>query len=247
MKFSHSICALFTLLSCSTFAANDTQSLPVCPTTSHQLSHNDTFGVQYQLSGAQHGTLQLLRSQAQTAYYNPENGVAEWWNFAIADHPSFIRVFAKHQRRIDYYTGDLRTLNIKVSQAEMESFATAQLLKQLSHKGPATCDGSQVYEGDVKQMHYRVIWSDELGLPLELSITHNGQTKQWQAQKLIPANEVELTLSRWQQFSDTDYADIGDNETDPFLAQMINQGFVEHSEHAVYDSKGKPMHGEHIH
>lgn len=237
---------LFGLFSVSAFAAVAAKAdSPICPAAT--LNGSQHFGVQYQLSGAQHGTLQLLRRQAQTAYFNPGNGVGEWWNFSVAEHPSFIRVFAKQQRRIDYYMGDLRTLNIHVSQPEIESFAAAHLRSQLRHKGAGSCADSQVYEGDYQQVHYRLLWSDSLQLPLQLTTEHKGQIKQWQASKIMPASEVDMLLSRWQQFADTDYADIGDNETDPFLAQMINQGFIEHSEHAVYNSNGQPMSGQHIH
>lgn len=214
-----------------------------CPTA----TDTQPFGIEYQLTGAQQGQLQLLRSQAQTAYYNPANGVAEWWDFRQAKHPNFTRVFSQQQRRIDYYTGDLRTLNIHVAQSEIESFATSALRQQLTPKGDGPCAASQRFEGDYQGRHYQLVWSQRLQLPLTLTITDQHRSQQWQAKAQLSGQQVAQQLQQWQQFSDTDYADIGDNETDPFLAQMINQGFVEHSEHAVYNSQGQPVQGGHHH
>ena len=215
---------------------------PICPT-----SRSNDFGVQYQLSGVQQGSLQLLRQGALTAYYNLANGVAEWWNFSNQTHPSFQRVFAKQQRRIDYYSGDLRTLNIHVSQTEIESFAAEYLRAKLPHQGAGSCANSQVYEGDYQHTHYHLVWSDTLSLPLSLTTVRDGKQQQWLATRLLSASDVTQRFATWQRYADTDYADIGDNETDPFLAQMINQGFIEHSEHAAYNSKGQPLSGQHIH
>lgn len=214
-----------------------------CPT----VADSQNFGLQYQLQGSQQGTLQLLRSHAQTAYYNPANGVGEWWDFKQASHPNFYRVFSQQQRRIDYYTGDLRTLNIHVSQTEIESFAANNLRQQLTLVGDGACADSQRYQGDYQGVHYELLWSNSLQLPLSLSTRRNDRTQQWQATAVLSGEQITQQLQQWQQFTDTDYADIGDNETDPFLAQMINQGFVEHSEHAVYNSQGQPLQGAHQH
>lgn len=45
----------------------------------------------------------------------------------------------------------------------------------------------------------------------------------------------------------TDYADIGDNESDPFLMRMINTGFVEHGASGFYDAHGHQLEGHHTH
>ena len=39
-------------------------------------------------------------------------------------------------------------------------------------------------------------------------------------------------VARWRGYQSTDFADIGDNESDPFLQRMIHQGFIEHPGHS---------------
>jgi len=204
------------------------------------------WGIQYQLSGAHQGTLLLLRQQAQTAFYNPQNRVAEWWRFDNPQHPQFSRVFGEAKRRIDYYMGDLRTLGVQVSQAEIESFAVNHLRQALTKVPQSDCAEAEAYEGDYHQVHYRMLWSTTLQLPLTLETTVQGKVSRWQAQQFVNSADVTGHFQQWQAYKRTDFADVGDNEQDPFLAKMINQGFVEHSEHAAYDSRGNPL-GNHSH
>ena len=35
-------------------------------------------------------------------------------------------------------------------------------------------------------------------------------------------------------YQTTDFADIGDDHTDPFLTDMVHQGFIEHGSDGVY-------------
>ncbi len=45
----------------------------------------------------------------------------------------------------------------------------------------------------------------------------------------------------------TDCADIGDNESDPFLLKMINQVDIEHGSAGFYDSKRMSLDASHSH
>ncbi|MFQ6371673.1 hypothetical protein [Shewanella sp. YIC-542] len=216
-----------------------------CPSASPA----DAWGVQYQLSGDKQGTLLLLRQQQQTAFYNPDNQISEWWKFDNPSHPQFSRIFGQAQRRIDYYSGDLRTLGVKVSQEGIKSFSANHLRQVLTKVPQDTCAHAQAYEGQYQQVHYRLLWSNTLNIPLLLQTEVNGKTNRWQAQQFVDNGQVHSLFQQWQAYQRTDFADVGDNEQDPFLAKMINQGFVEHSEHAVYDSHGHPLsnHGSHSH
>ena len=49
------------------------------------------------------------------------------------------------------------------------------------------------------------------------------------------------TIGALNSYGTTDYTNIGDNESDPFLISMINLGFIEDHAHGFYDSKGNIM------
>ena len=52
--------------------------------------------------------------------------------------------------------------------------------------------------------------------------------------------------SRHSYFS-TDFADIGDDHTDPFLTKMMNLGFIEKGASGIYDTQGNPMMNKNAH
>ena len=58
---------------------------------------------------------------------------------------------------------------------------------------------------------------------------------------------MKAQFAEWYNYQTTDYAYIGDNENDPFLAKMINQGFVEHGASGFYDAQGNQLQGSHKH
>lgn len=45
-------------------------------------------------------------------------------------------------------------------------------------------------------------------------------------------------FAAWDSHATTDFADIGDNESDPFLMRMINLGFISHGASGFYDASG---------
>ena len=55
-------------------------------------------------------------------------------------------------------------------------------------------------------------------------ITING--KQFELLSLESGKAVKNTMSQWSRYQTFDYADIGDNEADPVLGKLIQQGFV---------------------
>lgn len=59
--------------------------------------------------------------------------------------------------------------------------------------------------------------------------------------------QIQQQFALWDAYQTTDYADIGDNEGDPFLAKMINLGFIEHGASGFYDANGKALGGGHSH
>jgi hypothetical protein len=57
-------------------------------------------------------------------------------------------------------------------------------------------------------------------------ITSGNQTRQW-ALTDYQTNVEKITslFTEYDNYQSTDYTDVGDNESIPFLAAMINQGF----------------------
>ncbi|WP_352289120.1 hypothetical protein, partial [Psychrobacter sp. GW64-MNA-CIBAN-0177] len=83
---------------------------------------------------------------------------------------------------------------------------------------------------------------------LKLVKTLRVSNKKSQVSTLLSLNNVSSNeqvivaqFAKWDNFQTTDYADIGDNENDPFLAKMINLGFIEHSATGFYNQQGQAI------
>ncbi|MDF1638674.1 hypothetical protein [Alcanivorax jadensis] len=159
-----------------------------------------------------------------------------------ADSASLLRVFPGHQRSIWYPTGDLRALG---KEAQWQT-VTGWPQPEKAGFTPVN-DSSVVVVQGCKAWQYEkagqtVLWAEEPALPVRMS---DGE-RRWQLVSLqqVPASE---TFVRWEQWPSTDFADVGDNEADPFLRKMIALGFVEHGASGFYSAEGEARQGGHHH
>jgi hypothetical protein len=89
-------------------------------------------------------------------------------------------------------------------------------------------------------------WLPELQLVSFFSSTRGDIKETWQlTSQQYDQPAIELFFTQLSQYQSTDYADIGDDHTDPFLAKMINLGFVEHGASGFYNTDGQPIEGGH--
>lgn len=178
------------------------------------------------------GELMVLRQadKHSTVLYNPQRQIGEWWRLADPQRPTFVRIFSKEQRRIDYTTGDLRTLHVEVNTQDIGTLGAASIRSHLQRYQPAQGCHQDVtyYRGTYQGKQYQLAWFEPLAIPLSLTVSIADKQRSWQAVGAIRQQEIAPMMAHWQQFQRTDYADIGDNENDPFLAKLIHQGFVEH-------------------
>lgn len=105
---------------------------------------------------------------------------------------------------------------------------------------------------------FRVTWDTALQLPVYFSMrqlmdnlqsdTPTFGVVEWELTELSEdAAVVADQYQRWDEFDTMDFADIGDNENDPFLMTMINLGFINHGASGFYDSQGGQLSGGHRH
>ncbi len=116
-------------------------------------------------------------------------------------------------------------------------------LKLVDEQGES-CTRLAQYSGEVDELQYQLLWWPELDLPAYFSVTdhHGDPVLSWTFIELNPeADAAKQALADRQAYMSTDFADIGDNETDPFLRNMINLGFIDHGNSGFYDSEGNDM------
>ncbi|RJG17922.1 hypothetical protein D4A39_05365 [Alcanivorax profundi] len=152
------------------------------------------------------------------------------------DQVSLLRVFPQYQRTIWYPAGDLRALGKSSEWGAVTGWPVPQEngYQRVSDQ-VAVVQGCEAGEFENAE-GARVLWLETAGLPAR--IAENDTV--WQLVSLEQVAESD-TFARWSAWQSTDFADVGDNEADPFLRRMIALGFVEHGASGFYQADGTPM------
>lgn len=112
------------------------------------------------------------------------------------------------------------------------------------------CYQQETYQwnNEAANLQGKLLWNADLKLVTELTIKQDSQQRYWQLER-IEQNEdvIDSEFAQRSNYQTTDFADIGDNESDPFLIKMINLGFIEHGSSGIYNTKGENMAIEHNH
>ena len=71
--------------------------------------------------------------------------------------------------------------------------------------------------------------------------------REWTLQDVNYNADTNTFFAKRESYQSTDYADIGDDHTDPFLTKMVNQGFIEAGASGYYDQHGQAIGSSHTH
>ncbi len=190
-------------------------------------------------------TFTLWRTPHQVAKQNPQ--FIELWQQLRNQQIRPIRYFQHAQRGIEYQPSEVQGEQDWSSKYQLVS---DKFLASMTHQ-KSTGEGCELTEyytqqqGDSKielswLANQKLLKAIRISTPTysrEITLTSSHHNQQ----------NVQAEFAKWDNYQTTDYADIGDNESDPFLAKMINLGFVEHGASGFYDAQGNQLKGEHGH
>lgn len=173
--------------------------------------------------------LTLWRMGQQVAHQYNQRQLTELWFRQKNQRVSLTRLYEQFERGIEYQAGEMshasgsdwQSKYALISENKMQS-----LEKVSQEQGQFGCDSIEHYNGVVGDETIRLLWLPKLKLIKRMSVEKNGVTKTWELLKNDFDNvAVSNQYNRWSSYKTTDYADVGDNESDPFLRKMINLGF----------------------
>ena len=121
---------------------------------------------------------------------------------------------------------------------------TEQLLTQLTADEVVGtgCQQAVKYHGKIGDNQYQVTWLPQLQLLKYYQQSNAKQTLTIELTRLI-ADQATISqqFNRQHDYQLIDFADIGDNESDPFWAKMINMGYVTQSAGGFYQADGREI------
>lgn len=202
---------------------------------------------QYQVTNAKgHRWQMTLLRDGQEFIIQRDNTTFEQW----ATNGEYVRYFPVEKRSVTYRKGDLRALNIQHDHEQLYHVVSPALatnmaktkLKQLP------CFEAEGFAGKVNGMESQLDWIASIELPQQFNL---GEVLSYQLITVEPYSH-EAFVALTQGYQDIDFADVGDSESDPFIAKMINQCFIEHGSSGFYSSEGHAIevqggHGNHSH
>nr|WP_238560545.1 hypothetical protein [Shewanella oneidensis] len=202
---------------------------------------------QHQVTNAKGHRWQMTQLRdGQDVIIQRDNTTFEQW----ATNGEYVRYFPVEKRSVTYRKGDLRALNIQHDREQLYHVVSPALatnmaktkLKQLP------CFEAKGFAGKVNGMESQLDWIASIELPQQFNL---GKVLSYRLITVEPYSH-EAFVALTQSYQDIDFADVGDSESDPFIAKMINQGFIEHGCSGFYSSEGHAIevqggHGNHSH
>lgn len=186
----------------------------------------------------------LWRIAGQVAHeYEQENMTFHYSN-ARGNQLFKMQYFDNHKRAIEFEPTLLNNETKTDDWQKKWQILPASLLSQLTlnQTDGTACNTVERYTGKIGHETYTVHWLKNLALPLAFEIHTTANTIEWQLAEIVGTQDsINTAMAQREHYQSTDFADIGDNESDPFLMSMINLGFIEHGNSGFYDSHGNDI------
>ena len=194
----------------------------------------------YQLQqGQQSATeLQLLRDGKWVAQRYPAQHITLSWYLSRPGMIQPTRHFEQYQRSIEYAAGEVVHGKKETDWDYRNQLVSQSLLSklQLVSESGAGCELQQTFRGQIAAQPVTLVWHPKLNLLRSLQIGEQ-QPKRWTLQTVSFDPSQVVAHRQWlDSFQTTDYADIGDDHSDPFLTKMVRQGFIEHGHDGFYSA-----------
>ena len=189
----------------------------------------------------------LWRDDHQVAHQS--EAITELWQNLANKQLRPIRYFNAAQRGIEYQPSEVRGVQSWSAKNQLVDTHLIEKMTLVSTKGTG-CDEVKNYmliEGDNQ---FKLALFTQSNLVKSFSVMNKKSHTHTELNlNDVSSNKAEITaqFAKWDRFQTTDYADIGDNENDPFLAKMINLGFIEHGPTGFYNQQGDAIQGGHHH
>jgi hypothetical protein len=190
--------------------------------------------------------LTLLRTKNSAFHINNKTTATQW-----------TKLPKNNMKKTSYFIDDKRAIEYEATKTNTNQAWDhhAQLLhpkfkeqSTLIRKTGEGCEKLEHYQQKEKTKTVDIWWLPEQKIMKRMTSVSANKTINWQLTEATHNQKViQQQLDILSSYQSTDFADIGDNESDPFFRKMINLGFIEHSASGFYDSKGNSLPSSHQH
>ncbi|MCM2680660.1 hypothetical protein [Echinimonas agarilytica] len=224
-----------------------------CATDSALVHATYALSSQAQHKPVHHQTLELRRQGDEVAQSYPKQEITEIWNLLKDGRTRPTRYFEHYKRGIEYYPEEIKSnKNKDLWETKYQFITNAQRSDmELVKSTGQGCKRTETYRQEKAGVVYELQWLPKLKLVKryrEISTVQAASQRSFEM-NLKSLHTDELPIKQFFEdhaaYAMTDYADVGDNESDPFLMQMVNLGFIKGGHSGYYNTDGAHIEGGH--
>ncbi|WP_233269128.1 hypothetical protein [Paraglaciecola sp. L1A13] len=216
---------------------------------------SSTLSASYQLESTnglhQHASdLVLWRNGRTVAHQYLQTHITESWYLSSNQQIKPTRYFDTQQRAIEYQPGEKVHGKAESDWDYRNQLISNSLLSQLDiiKETGTGCERTQFYSKTIGGTQINVKWLVGQALPSYYSWTKGAKHETWTLQKVNHDDkQISDFFAHLGNYQTTDFADIGDDHSDPFLNKMVTLGFIEKGASGFYDDQGNALDGGHHH
>jgi len=192
----------------------------------------------------------LWRDTNRVAHQYAQTQVTEGWELVSPKLIKASRYFDNQQRTIEYQPGEVVHGKKETDFSARNQLISDTLMANLTLEsiGSSECDIQQNYSGSNRNKSIQLSWLKQQKLIQSMRIKGKHTNQLWQLKNVKHDSLlVQAFFNKRDHYQSTDFADIGDDHTDPFLTRMLNLGFIEHGASGFYQAQDNPISHPHQH
>ena len=192
----------------------------------------------------------LWRNGKQVAHEYSEKDITEIWELTPKGMLRMVLNFDDHKRGIEYQPNEINEGHGERDWSLKNQLISDSLIKsmQLESTQGADCEKTETYTITNNDKTISLEWLVNQRLIKTYQEKSSSENLTWELEKTTSDPvKVKQFFNTKYSYQTTDYTDIGDNESDPFLIKMINLGFIAHGHSGFYDSQGNSLGENHQH
>ena len=200
--------------------------------------------------GEQQKLLELWRNEGVVAHRYPQTQITEAWELVNASLIKPTRYFDAHARAIEYQPGEKVHGKSETNWSFRNQLFSDELIATMTEtsRTGSGCNTLITFEREDNGTRLTLIWQPALKLATSFTAESTHQSVHWTLTNTeFDKQQIEQFFAARYAYQSTDFADIGDDHTDPFLTRMVHQGFIEKGASGYYNSDGDALQGGHQH
>lgn len=193
--------------------------------------------------------ISLWRNGNEVAQEYHNRNITDIWTLVSDGRIRPVRYFDGDQRAIEYQPNEVSAEHDGRDWSSKFQFVSNALLGQmrLINSTGRDCDLIEFYQLETKNSFIELEWLPNKKLVNKFAEENGDKIISYTLSEIITDDkQINEKFLSWGSYQATDYADIGDDHSDPFLLKMVNLGFIEHGASGFYNSDGSAIE-EHNH